>query len=176
VAHGWHGKARGGRGAMGRRVNENRCGTTLSASWEAVMSHVGEIDCFHGDGFPCPPSPPPLWGLPAATARHWCRRGGAIPTTFLAPEEAPRPWQTPWLSLQGWTPAFVGEKEVVATMVATMFALAACQSLQWMASREQEGGGGGRSNKVVVMLPHGVRSAGSRQHDKKRGGKRGHVR
>ncbi len=45
---------------------------------------------------------------------------GVIPTTSLAPEEAPWPWQMLWLSLQGWVPLFVGKEEVVATMVAVM--------------------------------------------------------
>ena len=46
------GEARGGRGATRRRVNANRHGKTLSASWEAVMSRAGEIDHSHKDGFP----------------------------------------------------------------------------------------------------------------------------
>jgi hypothetical protein len=67
TAHGWrgHGEAQGGRGTMGRRVNANRRGMMLSASWEAVMSRVGEIDRFHEDGFPGLLSPPPLRGLGA---------------------------------------------------------------------------------------------------------------
>jgi hypothetical protein len=40
-------------------VNANRRGTTLSASWETVMSSAGEIDRFHEDGFPGLLSPPP---------------------------------------------------------------------------------------------------------------------
>ena len=44
-------EARGGWEATGWRVNTNCRSTTLSASWEAVMSGVGEIDCFHEDGF-----------------------------------------------------------------------------------------------------------------------------
>jgi len=56
------GKAQGGRGTTGRRANANHRGTTLSASWEAVMSHAGEIDRFHKDGFPGLLSLPPLRG------------------------------------------------------------------------------------------------------------------
>ena len=64
------------------------------------MSRVGEINSFHEDGFPGPRSPPHSGGSPAAAAQ---RRGFAvgrweISTTFLAPEEATQPWQTPWLS------------------------------------------------------------------------------
>ena len=67
TAHGQRGrgKARGGRGTTGRQVNANRRGTTLSASWEAVMSRAGDIDRFHEDGFPGLLSPPPSWGLGA---------------------------------------------------------------------------------------------------------------
>jgi hypothetical protein len=36
------------------------------------------------------------------------------------PEEAPQPWQTLWLSLQGWAPLFIGEEEVVATRAVVM--------------------------------------------------------
>jgi len=43
--------------------------------------------------------------------------GGVIP---IEPEEAPRPWQTPWLSSRGWMPLFVGEEEVVVKMVAVI--------------------------------------------------------
>jgi hypothetical protein len=64
TAHGRHGRgeARGGRGTTGRRANANRRGMTLSASWEAVMSHTGEIDRFHEDGFLGLLSPPPSRG------------------------------------------------------------------------------------------------------------------
>ena len=68
MAHGWRGrgKVRGGRGTTGRGVNANRRGTTLSVSWERVMSRTGEIDCFHEDGFPGLLSPPLSQGLPSA--------------------------------------------------------------------------------------------------------------
>jgi len=55
-----------------------------------------------------------------------------IPTMFLEPEDAPRPWQTPWLSSQGWTLLFFGEEEVVASMVAAM-------SLRWLHARAGSG-------------------------------------
>ena len=51
---------------------------------------------------------------------------------FFEPEEAPQPWQTPWLSLRGWTPSFVGEEEAVATMVVGM-------SLCWRHARAGSG-------------------------------------
>ena len=64
MAHGrrGRGKFRGGRGTTGRRVNANCRDTTLSASWEAVMSHAGEINRFHEDGLPGLLSPPPSRG------------------------------------------------------------------------------------------------------------------
>ena len=81
---------RGARGAGGNgwRANANRCGTTLSASWDAMMSRAGVIDCFHKDSFPTPPPRCPHMGSPVVATRRRRRRGGAIPTTFLAPEEA----------------------------------------------------------------------------------------
>ena len=99
------------------------------------MSSAGESDCFHEDGFPSLLSPPPSRGSPAAAARRRCRRGGMIPTMFLAPEDAPWPWQTPWLSSRGWTPSFVGEDKVVATLVAAM-------SSRWRHARAGSGWNG----------------------------------
>ena len=86
------------------------------------MSHTGEIDRVHEDGFPGLLSRPTSRGSPAAAAAA-LSGGGGIPTMFLKPEEAPRPWQTPWLSSRGWTPLFIGEEEVVATMVEAMSSL-----------------------------------------------------
>jgi len=116
---------------MGQRVNLNRHGTTLSASWEAVMSHAGEINIAFTK----------MASL-ASSLRRPCgdrrRRGGGavgggvIPTMFLEPEEAPQPWQMPWLSSRGWTPLFVGEEEAVATMMAAM-------SSRWRHARASSG-------------------------------------
>jgi hypothetical protein len=70
------------------------------------------------------PSPPPLRGLPAVVRWRSCAAAveswKVIPTMFLEPEEAPRPWQTLWFSLGGWTPLFPGEEEVAAAMVAAI--------------------------------------------------------
>jgi len=85
------------------------------------MSRAGDIDRFHKDGFPGLLSPPTSRGSPSLAAVTAAPSGGCvIPTMFLKSEEALWPWQTPWLSLRGWTLSFVRKEEVVATMVVAM--------------------------------------------------------
>jgi hypothetical protein len=69
----------------------------------------------------------------------------AIPTMSLMPEEAPRPWQTPWLSSQGWAPLIVGKEEVMVTIAVVM-------SLHWQqqvraVDGSKRAGGGSRSGQ-----------------------------
>ena len=124
------------------------------------MSHEREIDRFRDDGCPLPPSSlPPSRGSPlllsgrTGGAPSW---GGATPATSHAPEEAPRPWQTPWISSQGWTYSCIGEdEEVVATIVVA--AMSSCwqrqEGGQLMPQREWAGGGGGGCrDEAVAML------------------------
>jgi hypothetical protein len=95
--------------------------------------------------------------------RLWWRRGGsvikggAIPTTFLTPEEA-FAMMDAFVCWQGGCCVDNGGGNVLT--------LTACKSRQWMAQREWETGGGGRSDEAVAMLPHG----GGAADDMTRGG------
>jgi hypothetical protein len=79
------------------------------------------------------PSPPLLllWGLLpvadqwafAAGKGQWCSGSavlGGNPNNVPCAKEAPRPWQTLWLSSEEWVPLIFDKEEVVATMAATM--------------------------------------------------------
>ena len=130
----------------------------LSASWGAVMSRAGEIDRFREDGFPIHLSPPPSRGSPAVAARRQRRQGGAIPTTFLAPEEARGVTAVAnAVAFFAMMDAFVRWRGgcCVDNGGSDVLTLTACKSRQWTARREREGGGGGRSDEAVVMLPRG---------------------
>ena len=52
------------------------------------MSHAGEIDCFCEDSFPAPPLPTAFAEISPGDSRAAMSGGGAIPITFLVPEEA----------------------------------------------------------------------------------------
>ena len=134
----------GARGRGGkRRVNPNRRGTMLSASWEAVMSRAGEINRFHKVGFPGLLSLLPSRGSPAAAALlWWCRLGGGDPNNVPC---CPKRGATAVANAMAffarmdtfvhWRGEGCGNNDG-----GDVIALAACKCRQWRARREQEGG------------------------------------
>ncbi len=95
-----------------------------------------------------------------------------IPTTSLAPEGVPRPLKTLWLSLQGWVPLFIGEVEIVATMVAAM--ASRWQQQEWAVDDLKRAGGGRRRRRTQGRGGGNLypRWAGGGRHDE-RGGAEG---
>ncbi len=88
-----------------------------------------------------------------------------IPTTSLAPEGAPRPLKTSWLSLRGWGPLFVGNEKIVATMVAAM-------SSRWRPVDDLKRAGGGRRRRRMQGQGSGnvyAWRAGGGRHDQRGG-------